>query len=139
MSWIYRNKQVINPPKDKEGFVYLLEYKKVKYIGYKLFCATKKGKVTAKEKKLTGTKKRVKYVKDCEGWRDYCSSNKFFQAITDKENIKKTILHMCSTHALCKYYEVEEIIKRNALASKEYMNGNIQMKCFSNIFDKYLK
>lgn len=138
-NWIYNNKEYLEAPdKDKYiGFVYLMEYDNYKYIGYKLFYRKTKTKVTKKEKLETGTRKRINRGHKESDWKTYYSSNTFLKSVENKDKVKRIILHLCTTEALAKYWELYEIVTRHALIPKNnYLNGNIQYKSFNNIFLK---
>lgn len=103
------------------GFVYLIENVDtgMKYVGKKLL--TKSVRYQKNNKKKT---KRVE-----SDWKTYTGSNEQLnEDISRGANIKKTILHLCTTKGWMTYYETKEILVRDAIISEDYYNTWVQCK-----------
>lgn len=127
--WIYESSTEISPPEGAIGFIYRitklgpemgvptrsLSQSYVKgfhklYIGKKLLTSNRKGKITKKEIKETGTRKRVKRVIKDSGWQSYNSSCKQLQIdiAEHPEWFHKEILHWCYSKKELSYMEEHE-------------------------------
>lgn len=103
------------------GFVYLIENQDngKKYIGKKLL--TKSVRYQKNNKKKT---KRVE-----SDWLTYTGSNDILNEDVSKgANIKKTILHLCTSKGWMSYFETKEIFERDAIVKDEYYNSWVQCK-----------
>jgi len=107
-------------PADAIGFVYIIKNKLVgkSYIGKKLLEFKKsrrplKGRVNSR---------RYKVPSD---WQEYTGSSPSLNeyiAKNGKDEFEFTILHFHPSKLLLSYYEIKEIVDRNAIFSSEYYN-----------------
>ena len=112
-----------------EGFVYKitnLETGKF-YIGKKAIFHTTRKRISAREKKKTGTRSRIKVVTKESDWKKYWGSCK--ELIQDMrtygpENFRREILETCCTKKYLSYAELSWQIKMDVLKNNSY-NGNI--------------
>ncbi len=84
----YWNGKPVKPediPEESVGFIYEIEHeipdgqggsKILIYIGKKLLQSSRKKRITKREIKATGTRKRVRIEKKDSGWNDYWGSSK---------------------------------------------------------------
>lgn len=115
--WLYEGKEfVLDEDSKLVGFVYLIENldNGMMYVGKKLFTASKTYQKNGKKRK-----KRVE-----SNWNDYTGSNEMLnEAVGNGANIRKTILHLCTSRGWMSYRETQEILNREALQSDKYYNG----------------
>lgn len=97
------------------------------YIGKKLLTSNRKGKVTKKEIKETGTRKRVKRIIKDSGWKTYNSSCKPLQQEMKEhpEWFYKEILYWCWGKKQMSYLETKEQILHESLERDSY-NDHVQ-------------
>lgn len=108
---------------DHVGFIYLIENltNNRKYVGKKLFTASRTKMVKKKKKKV-----RVE-----SDWKKYYGSNVELIADVDKlgpQNFRRTILRLCKTKGECNYFEAKEQFALDVLRSEEYYNTWIMVK-----------
>lgn len=101
------------------------------YIGKKQLKSNRKGKVSQKEIKATGTRKRVKMVIKDSNWMKYSSSCP--EVVKDikehPELMRKEIITWCWSKKHLSYCEMEMQVKENVLRENTY-NGNILSRFF---------
>ena len=125
MEWKYNEKDLIEIPKEMEGFVYLITNltNNKKYIGKKHFWTRQKDRKTGRRK-----------TKESD-WKNYMSSCDLL-----KEDIKnlgedkflKEILHLCPHKKSMSFYETMEQFKRDVIFREDYYNTNVEGKFFSS-------
>lgn len=132
MSWYYQGHEIIEPPEDSIGFVYIIENltNNRKYIGKKLFLFSKTSykTVTLKNGKKKKKKIRSKVPSD---WQEYFGSSIELQKdieLLGKENFKREILHFCKSKAECSYIEAKLQFENKVLESTDWYNNTIQVR-----------
>jgi hypothetical protein len=115
--WLYNEQEFTEDMiGDNVGFVYLITNltNGRMYIGKKLFT---RSKTYQKNKK----KKKTRVSSD---WMIYTGSNdRLNEDIIKGDQIKKEILHLCSSKGWCTYLETKEIIVRECLLDDKYYNN----------------
>jgi hypothetical protein len=140
MTWYYQDQEVLDPPQDTIGFVYIIENltNGRKYIGKKLFSFSKTTYKTIKLK--NGTKKRKKIKgKIPSDWQDYYGSSVELSndiALLGKENFKRQILYYCRSKAECSYIEAKLQFENKVLESADYYNNIIQVRIHGSHISK---
>lgn len=133
--WSYKGKPFGSEDiEDFYGFIYLLTntVNGRKYVGKKLFYASKTKMVKKK-------KKRYKAESD---WKKYYGSSEEVKAEIERlgaENFKREILHLCKSKGECNYWEAHEQFERKVLLSEEYYNSWIQVKVHRSHVNKTKK
>lgn len=133
--WLYEGKPFgTEDIEDFYGFIYIITnaVNGRKYIGKKLFYASKTKMVKKK-------KKRYKAESD---WKKYYGSSEEVKADIEKygaENFKREILHLCKSKGECNYWEAHEQFERKVLLSEEYYNSWIQVKVHRSHVNKTKK
>ncbi len=126
------------PVEDTYGFIYLIIGPENKiYVGKKAFLHKKRTKVSARAKKISGTKKRVITSTKSSGWLNYYGSSKELLEdikLLGKDKFDRFILEYGASKADLSLKEIEWQIKYNVLRTNSY-NGWIGGK----IFKKHLK
>lgn len=126
MSWLYKNKEVIELPEECEAFVYLITNltNNKKYIGKKLAkFKTTKPPLKGKKNKRRGTKE--------SDWRTYWGSNDHLKADVvelGEDKFTREILQYCASRGIASYIEAEEQFKRKVLLTDDYYNGIINVR-----------
>ncbi len=125
MEWKYNEEDLIEIPKEMEGFVYLITNltNNKKYVGKKHFWTRQKDRKTGRRK-----------TKESD-WKNYMSSCDLL-----KEDIKnlgedkflKEILHLCPHKKSMSFYETMEQFKRDVIFREDYYNTNVEGKFFSS-------
>ena len=120
----------INSPEnieDYQGFVYILEYNGLKYIGKKNFWKV------VRYPPLKG-KKRVRLKQKETDWATYFgSSERFLEHIKgDEDKVKRTIIRLCKTKWEMSYYELKEQLDKDVLYDDSYMNNIINVRLSGN-------
>mgnify|MGYP006274448445 CR=1 FL=1 len=103
------------------GFVYLITNVTTgkQYIGKKLFVKSKRYQKNKKTKR--------KFVSS--DWVQYTGSNdQLNQDISNGDQIKKEILHLCKTRGWCSYLETKEILVRDCIIDDKYYNHWISVR-----------
>lgn len=123
--WLHDNKIIDTPDiQDYIGFVYLITnlHNNKKYIGKKLFKATRRKSVKGKRKKV---------IID-SNWKEYYGSNEILLAETQKigySNFKREILRFCKTRGECSYYEAKYQLTSDCLLNpNEWYNSWISVR-----------
>lgn len=118
----------------KIGFVYVLTDKVTKkiYVGKKVLYHRNRKKISQREKKQTGTRKKFKETIKESNWLSYHGSCKEIQEVIKihgEDRFERQILQFsCSTKQLS-YLEVKWQFKLEVLEKESY-NGNIAGKFF---------
>ncbi len=101
------------------------------YIGKKLLHTNRKGRVSKKEIKDTGTRKRVKRIIKNSGWMSYNSSCPEVQKDLQEhpELMRKEIIEWCWSKKHLSYCEMEHQVREDVLRKDAY-NGNILSRFF---------
>lgn len=121
--WIYNN-DIFEPETiDYVGFVYLITntLNGRKYIGKKLFWASK-------YRQVKGKRKKYKVESD---WKEYWSSSNELKEdvkLLGESSFTREILHLCKSKGECNYLEAKEQMIRCVLESNEYYNYWISCK-----------
>ena len=124
MSWIYQNSEFTEDQIGNNlGFVYIIENLKTgrKYVGKKLFHASR-------TKIVAGKKKKFKVPSD---WKLYYGSNDEIKkdiSSLGKESFRREILHLCVSKGECSYLEAKEQFDRCVLESDDFYNGWIMCR-----------
>ena len=107
------------------------------YIGKKVFEFNKKRKISKREKKLTGTLKRIERVKTESDWLDYFGSSTLLDKYIEKRGgthgFKRYIINMYKDKWSLTYGEVEELVKNRVLFDPLSWNINILSKFFKQV------
>jgi hypothetical protein len=108
---------------DNYGFVYIITntVSGKKYIGKKLFYASK-------TKQVKGKKKKYKAPSD---WQTYYGSNdKLAKDVLQlgQDKFTRKILHLCKTKGECSYLEAKEQFVNGVLESQDYYNTWIMVR-----------
>jgi len=158
--WEYKGEIISTPPTNGQNFVYELTFESgKKYIGKKAFYSitTKKakksgvprmGSVRIKKikyydedgKSITKTRAKVLGIKGVlepfdllsseSDWRNYTGS---IRLLEDPNLIRKEILYVTKNEVSATYLELKEIILKDALFSREYLNANILGKFYKSV------
>lgn len=120
--WLYEGKEFTSDDIDTHvAFVYLIENldTNMKYVGKKLFTASKSYQKNGKRRK-----KRVE-----SDWITYTGSNEMLnEEVSSGANLRKTILHLCKSRGWASYIETKEIFDREALLRDDYYNAFVGCK-----------
>ena len=128
---------------DNLGFVYRITCLPLdrKYIGKKLFSASRKRKLACRTKGKVVEVGKKKTVRDRveSNWRDYFGSSA--DLLEDlkrfgKENFKREILQLCKTKGVLAYYELKWQMAEDALFRSDYYNGVLNIRLNRNVFPK---
>lgn len=126
--WLFANSEFTSDMiGDSYGFVYVItnEIDKKKYVGKKLFWASKTKTVKKK-------KKRLKVESD---WPTYFGSNKELQEDVERlgaDSFTREIVRLCRSKGECSYYEAKLQFDENVLTSDDYYNSWIMVKVHKN-------
>jgi hypothetical protein len=138
--WKYQSQDVLTPPEDALGFIYMITNKLDgrRYIGKKKLTNTK---TTYKMVTLkNGTKKRKKIKTEIESdWKTYHGSNTELQKDVEThgtENFEREILRFCTTLGEMSYWETYEIFTRHAVPLKTYYNTWVSVRVRSDHLPK---
>lgn len=114
--WKYRGKNVVERPKNKIGFVYVIENKKTgrKYIGKKVVQDNRGRPVSFQH-----------YWGSCRELKDDIVK-------LGREEFTRTVLEWCETKSILAFAELIQQIKQDALASDDYYNNLIHIRLKSN-------
>ena len=94
------------------------------------FMSAKSFSLDPKPSKKTKKKKRTRVSSD---WLSYTGSNDILnEDIKKGHQIRKEILHLCSSKGWCSWYESKEIFNRDALLDDKYYNHWISCKIRKN-------
>lgn len=123
--WLYQGEEFTEDMiTDEIGFVYLIINlsNDKKYVGKKLFTASK-------SKQVNGKKKRYRVASN---WLKYYGSNKELNEdvkIIGADQFKREILHLCKSKGVCNYLEAREQFDRRVLEREDYYNQWVILKC----------
>jgi hypothetical protein len=125
MNWKYNQQDLIDVPKDMEGFVYIIINltNKKKYIGKKNFWERRKDPKTGRRKKKESNWK--KYFGSCQELKDDVKK-------LGEDKFHREILYLCPHKKSMSYYETYEQFKRQVILSDEYYNYNLEGKFFKS-------
>ena len=126
MTWLYKNKEVIEIPEDIIGFVYLITNttNNRKYIGKKLT------QFRRSKKPLKGRTNKRRYTVESD-WKDYYGSSDELSADVEqlgKDKFKREILFWCKNKSELSYIEAREQFTHKVLESKDWYNGHIRVR-----------
>ena len=126
MTWLYKNKEVIQLPEDCEAFVYLITNltNDKKYVGKKL------AKFKTTKPPLKGKKNKRRGYKESD-WRTYWGSSDHLNndvAELGEEKFKREILYYCPSRGVASYIEAREQFERRVLETDDYYNGIINVR-----------
>lgn len=122
--WLYKGQEFSEDLiEDSIGFVYCITntVSNKKYIGKKLFHASK-------TKQVKGKKKRYKVSSD---WQTYYGSNLELQndvKLLGENNFSREILYLCKSKGECSYLEAREQFIHKVLESDDYYNTWIMVR-----------
>lgn len=117
------------------GFVYKITNLKTGkfYIGQKSLYHSRKKKISATEKRLTGTRKKFRVEIKESDWLLYHGSSKDLSADISKlgnKYFKREILELCCSKKYLSYCELSWQVKLDVLKRESY-NGNILGRYFN--------
>ena len=126
MTWLYKNKEVIEIPEDIIGFVYLITNttNNRKYIGKKLT------QFKRSKKPLKGRTNKRRYTVESD-WKDYYGSSDELSADVEqlgKDKFQREILFWCKNKSELSYIEAREQFTHKVLESKDWYNGHIRVR-----------
>ena len=126
MTWLYKNKQVVDIPEGFVGFVYLITNitNNRKYIGKKLT------QFKRSKKPLKGRTNKRRYTVESD-WKDYYGSSDELTAdveLLGKDKFKREIMFWCSSKSELSYVEAREQFTHKVLESKQWYNGHIRVR-----------
>lgn len=136
MTWKYNQQDLEEPPKDMEGFVYLITnlIDGKKYIGKKTFWTRRKDPKTGRRKKKESDWQ--KYFGSCDDLKEDVKN-------LGEENFLREILYLCPHKKSMSFYETMEQFKRDVILREDYYNTNVEGKFFSseaeNIYSRVQK
>ena len=126
MTWLYKDKEVKELPKDCEAFVYLITNTTngMMYVGKKL------AKFKTTKKPLKGRKNKRRGTKESD-WKTYWGSNAHL--VDDvlrlgEHRFTREILYYCPSRGTASYLEAQEQFERKVLETDEYYNGIINVR-----------
>jgi hypothetical protein len=139
VNWSYQNKDILSTkdaPENSIGFIYLIENldNGKRYIGRKAFYATRKKRLTIKEKALPGNSRKTFKTEVTENtWKTYTGSCKpLNEDIKAGARYKKQILRYCFSKKQMSFYELKELFCNGVIEDENYYNGNIAGKFFNS-------
>ena len=126
MTWLYKNKQVVDIPEGFVGFVYLITNitNNRKYIGKKLT------QFKRSKKPLKGRTNKRRYTVESD-WRDYYGSSDELTEdveLLGKDKFKREIMFWCKSKSELSYIEAREQFTHKVLESREWYNGHIRVR-----------
>ena len=126
MTWLYKNKEVIEIPEDIIGFVYLITNttNNRKYIGKKLT------QFKRSKKPLKGRTNKRRYTVESD-WKDYYGSSDELSADVEqlgKDKCQREILFWCKNKSELSYIEAREQFTHKVLESRDWYNGHIRVR-----------
>jgi hypothetical protein len=142
--WYYNKKQ-INGLADLPlhegpiGFVYKITHLESGkfYIGRKVLITRRKARISATEKKKTGTRKTFKLIEKESNWMVYYGScdqlNSDVKSMS-ATSFKREILELCCSKKYMNYCEVYWQMKLDVLRANSY-NGNVLGKYYQKDMD----
>jgi len=126
MTWLYKNKQVVDIPEGFVGFVYLITNitNNRKYIGKKLT------QFKRSKKPLKGRTNKRRYTVESD-WKDYYGSSDELTAdveLLGKDKFTREIMFWCKSKSELSYIEAREQFTHKVLESREWYNGHIRVR-----------
>jgi hypothetical protein len=126
MTWLYKNKEVVDIPAEFIGFVYLITNttNNRKYIGKKLT------QFKRSKKPLKGRTNKRRYTVESD-WKDYYGSSDELSADVEqlgKDKFKREILYWCTSKSELSYIEAREQFSHKVLESRDWYNGHIRVR-----------
>jgi hypothetical protein len=126
MTWLYKNKEVVDIPAEFIGFVYLITNttNNRKYIGKKLT------QFKRSKKPLKGRTNKRRYTVESD-WKDYYGSSDQLSADVEqlgKDKFKREILYWCTSKSELSYIEAREQFSHKVLESRDWYNGHIRVR-----------
>ena len=126
MTWLYKNKEVVDIPVEFIGFVYLITNttNNRKYIGKKLT------QFKRSKKPLKGRTNKRRYTVESD-WKDYYGSSDELSADVEqlgKDKFKREILYWCTSKSELSYIEAREQFSHKVLESRDWYNGHIRVR-----------
>ena len=126
MTWLYKNKEVVDIPAEFIGFVYLITNttNNTKYIGKKLT------QFKRSKKPLKGRTNKRRYTVESD-WKDYYGSSDELSADVEqlgKDKFKREILYWCTSKSELSYIEAREQFSHKVLESRDWYNGHIRVR-----------
>jgi len=126
MTWMYKNKEVIEIPEGIIGFVYLITNttNNRKYIGKKLT------QFKRSKKPLKGRTNKRRYTVESD-WQDYYGSSDELSADVEQlgeDKFLREILFWCKNKSELSYIEAREQFTHKVLESKDWYNGHIRVR-----------
>ena len=126
MTWLYKNKEVVDIPAEFIGFVYLITNttNNRKYIGKKLT------QFKRSKKPLKGRTNKRRYTVESD-WKDYYGSSDELSADVEqlgKDKFKREILFWCTSKSELSYIEAREQFSHKVLESRDWYNGHIRVR-----------
>ena len=136
--WLYKEECFESNLEEYEGFIYKIscnhpDYKGYEYIGKKAFLHKSSKRVTKKEIKETGTRKRIIRSKINSGWASYWSSSRELLAVIKEighKYFQREILDFGISKSDLSLKEVEYMIKYNVLRKKESWNNWVSLRVY---------
>ena len=126
MTWLYKNKEVVDIPAEFIGFVYLITNttNNRKYIGKKLT------QFKRSKKPLKGRTNKRRYTVESD-WKDYYGSSDELTADVEtlgKDKFTREIMFWCTSKSELSYIEAREQFTHKVLESKQWYNGHIRVR-----------
>jgi len=126
MTWLYKNKEVVDIPAEFIGFLYLITNttNNRKYIGKKLT------QFKRSKKPLKGRTNKRRYTVESD-WKDYYGSSDELSADVEqlgKDKFKREILYWCTSKSELSYIEAREQFSHKVLESRDWYNGHIRVR-----------
>lgn len=123
-------------PEGVLGFIYCITHTPTGkcYIGKKILYNQRKTKISQREKKNTGTRKKFKQVIKESDWKTYWGSSDALKEDISKyghKQFKREILEFCYCKISMSYLEVKWMFYKNVLEIDSY-NSNILGRFYRN-------
>lgn len=138
VNWTYNEKQVLTPPENKEGFIYIIYNDTLNkfYIGRKSFYSYSKKRLTPIEKLLSENKRKTFHiVKTNTLWQKYTGScQELNDDIKKGHTIRKVVLRFCEHRRQMTAWETKYILC-DCFGKDNCYNGNVLGKIFKKDFE----
>jgi hypothetical protein len=126
-------------PVDAVGFIYLVEFGAIKYIGKKNFYSERTKHFGKKQLAEVTDKRKKTYTKVIKesDWKTYCGSNSTIKDLLKSGQIptNRFILDFAFSKQHLTYLEVKYMFKMDVLEDSKYLNDNILGKFYRKIFN----